>query len=148
MKISILVALNESISSRVMIDFIAGLPLKRDEVSLTLLHVYREPAAEEGLMGHHYTAEQPTKFSSILEQARDKLVETGFLADRISLNLDVEPHATVAEGLIDRFNKGDYDMMVIGRKNMSKAEEFVRGDISIKLIRALEGLCLLVVKTP
>lgn len=148
MNISILVALNESTSTRVMIDFIADLPLRREEVHLTLLHVYREPAAEEGLMGHHYTAEQPTKFTSILEQARDKLVETGFPAEQITMNLDMEPHQTVTEGLIDQFNKGNYDMMVIGRKNMSKAEEFVRGDISIKLIRALEGLCLLVVKTP
>ena len=145
---SILVSLNDSISSRVMIDFVANLPLRREEVSVTLLHVYRKPAAVEDLMGQRFTSEQPMKFSSILEQARDKLVEKGFDADRITLNLVDNPYPTVADGVIDQFNKGDYDMVVIGRKNMSKAEEFVRGDISIKLIRALEGLCLLVVKTP
>ncbi|MFC1890046.1 universal stress protein [Thermodesulfobacteriota bacterium] len=145
---SILIALNDSISSRVMIDFIAGLPLRREEVSATLLHVYRKPAAVEDLMGQRFTSEQPSKFSSILEQARNKLVEKGFLADRITLNLVDDPYPTVADAVIDQFKKGEYDMVVIGRKNMSKAEEFVRGDISIKLIRALEGLCLLVVKTP
>ena len=148
MGISILVALSDSISSQFMIDFVVRLPLCREEVSLTLLHVYRQPAAVGELMGQRYTREQPTKFSSLLEHARDKLVESGFLADRITLNLVDSPYPTVADGVIDQINKGDYDMVAIGRKNMSKAEEFVRGDISVKLLRALEGLCLLVVKTP
>jgi hypothetical protein len=38
-------------------------------------------------------------------------------------------------------------MVVIGRKKMSKAEEFVMGDISVRLIRALEGVSVLVVKS-
>jgi hypothetical protein len=35
---------------------------------------------------------------------------------------------------------------VIGRKKMSKTEEFVVGDTSIRLVRALEGTAVLVVK--
>jgi len=131
-----------------MIDFVAGLPLCREEFSVTLHHVYRKPAAVEELMGHKYTSEQPVKFQSVLDQARDKLVDKGFLAEKITINLDLDPHATVADGIIDQFNKGDFDMVVIGRKSMSKAEEFVLGDISVKLIRALEGATVLVVKTP
>ncbi len=38
-------------------------------------------------------------------------------------------------------------MVVIGRKRMSKAEEFVLGDPSIKLVRVLEGAAVLVVKS-
>ena len=38
-------------------------------------------------------------------------------------------------------------MVVIGRKRMSKAEEFVMGDPSIKLIRALQGASILVIKS-
>ena len=37
-------------------------------------------------------------------------------------------------------------MVIIGRKRMSKAEEFVLGDISIKLVRALEGVAIVIVK--
>ena len=49
--------------------------------------------------------------------------------------------------IIDQHKKQKYDMVVIGRKSMSKAEEFVMGDISIKLIRQLEGVAVLVVKS-
>ena len=145
---SILVALNDSVSSRVMIDYIASLPLNRKEVGINLLHVFRKPQSTEELMGQRFTSQQSERFSSILEQAKEQLVDSGFIADNIAASLVDEGYPTVAEGVIDQFKKGSYDMVVIGRKNMSKAEEFVRGDISIKLIRALEGLSLLVVKTP
>lgn len=148
MKHSILVATNDSVSSRVMIDYIAGLPLQKEQVEITLIHVFRQQANVEELMGERFSREQSERFKSILEQARDKLVESGFTADRVKVLLVEEPYPTVADGIIDHFKRGNYDMVVMGRKSMSKAEEFVRGDISVKLIRALEGLCLLVVKTP
>jgi nucleotide-binding universal stress UspA family protein len=56
------------------------------------------------------------------------------------------PYPTVADGLIDQFVKGDFNMVVIGRKKKSKAEEFVLGDTSIRLVRTLEGTAILVVK--
>ena len=53
---------------------------------------------------------------------------------------------TVADGIIAEFERGAYDLVVIGRKKMSKAEEFVMGDASIKLIRALDKAPVIVVK--
>ena len=145
---SILVALNDSISSQAVIDFLAGLPLRRDEMNVTLVHVYRKPSAVEDLMGQRFTSEQPSRFTKMLEQARDKLVARGFLAERIKIDLVEDPFPTVTDGIIDQFKKQKYDLVVIGRKNMSKAEEFVLGDISVKLVRALGETAVLVVKTP
>lgn len=67
---------------------------------------------------------------------------------KYSKNQTIEdPYITVAEGIIDQFNKGHYSMVVIGRKRMSKAEEFVSSDVSVKLARALTGAAVLVVTT-
>ncbi len=148
MKNSILIALNDSISSRVMIDFVANLPLRREDFRITLLHVYRKPAAVEELMGQRFTNEQLIRFQSVLEESRVKLVQQGFPPEKIKINLELEPYDTVTDGIIDQFNKGDFDMVVIGRKSMTKAEEFVLGDISVKLIREMKGASVLVVKTP
>jgi hypothetical protein len=38
-------------------------------------------------------------------------------------------------------------MVIIGRKRMTKAEEFVMGDVSVKLLRELEKMAILVVRT-
>lgn len=143
---SILVALNDSISSRAVIDYICNLSLCPENVKLTLLHIYREPTSGEELMGKKYMRKLPLKYMAMLSDAKTKLIEAGFVPDHIEASLITEPCATVADGIINQFKKRDYQLVIIGRKRMSKAEEFVLGDASIKLVRALEGTAVMVVK--
>ena len=145
---SILLAVNDSISSRAAIDYVAGLALCPEDLEITLLHVFRKHSVSEELMGKQFIEEMPSRLTAVLEKARDKLVESGFNGEKIKIVLTLEPYPTVTDGIIDQFRKGDFDMVVIGRKRMSKAEEFVLGDVSIKLVRALERAAVLVVKSP
>jgi nucleotide-binding universal stress UspA family protein len=98
-------------------------------------------------MGKKFAKEEQSRVLSFLQQAKDRLVEKGYDPNEIKTELVTKPYPTVADGIIDQFNKGDFDMVVIGRKTMSKAEEFVLGDVSAKLIRALEGTAVLVVRS-
>ncbi len=143
----ILVALDDSISSRAVIDTLSILPLRTDECVLHLVHFLRKPSASEDLMGKKFSSEQPKRMMSVLEKARDNLIATGFNSDNIQVKLITDPYPTVADGIIDHYHKNDFDMVIIGRKRMSKAEEFVMGDPSIKLIRAMEGASILVIKS-
>jgi nucleotide-binding universal stress UspA family protein len=97
-------------------------------------------------MGKKFTAEMPSKAKAILERAKDYLVESGFNPNNIKISLVTDFYNTIADGIIDQCSKTDYDLIIIGRKHMSKAEEFVRGDVSVRLIRALQGSAILVVK--
>ncbi len=144
---SIIVSLNDSISSRTVVDFLIKFPFSSDEVQITLLHILRKPSAGEELMGKKFMKEQPERRIAILQKAKDRMVENGFNSDNIKIQLVTEPYATVSDGIIDQFSKSDYNMVVIGRKKMSKAEEFVLGDPSIKLVRALDGVSIVVVKS-
>ncbi len=146
MKNSILVALNDSVSSRKALDYMLQFSILPKDADLTLLHVFRKISAGEDLMGEKFMKEQPARFQKFLEDTRDKIVENGYDPVRIELKLTTETYATITEGIIDQFNKGDYSMVVLGRKRMSKAEEFVLGDVGVKLVRALEGVAILVVK--
>jgi nucleotide-binding universal stress UspA family protein len=146
MKNSVLIALNDSVSSRKALDFMLKHSILPKDAHLTLLHVFRKPAAGEELMGEKFMKRQPVKFAQFLEGIRDKLVQNGFEPEKIEINLATETYATTTEGIIDQFNKGEYSMVVLGRKRMSKAEEFVLGDVGVKLVRALEGVAILVVK--
>lgn len=145
MKNSMLIAMDDSLSSRTAVDFIANLAICPEDVDFTLLHVFRRPSAGEELMGEKFMREQPARYLQAMEKARDHLVEKGCNPKRITIKLIEDPYTTVAEGIIDQFNKGNYSMIVIGRKRMSKAEEFVKGDVSVKLVRALKGAAILVV---
>ena len=146
MKKSILVALNDSVSSKKALDFMLQFSILPKDADLTLLHVFRKPSAGEDLMGEKFMKQQPARFQRFLEDTRDKLVQNGFDPVRIKLKLTTENYSTITEGIIDQFDKGKYSMVVLGRKRMSKAEEFVLGDVGVKLVRALEGVAILLVK--
>jgi nucleotide-binding universal stress UspA family protein len=142
-----LIAMNDSLSARAAVDFIADLAICPEEMGITLLHVFRKPSAGEELMGEKFMKEQPARYMNAMKKARDNLVEKGYNPNLVTIKLVEDPYPTVAEGIIDQFHKGDYSMVIIGRKRMSKAEEFVRGDVSVKLVRALKGAAVLVVTT-
>jgi nucleotide-binding universal stress UspA family protein len=99
-------------------------------------------------MGKKFMAQQPARFAAVLQNAKDRLVEEmGFAPSQIDTVLLTDPYPSVTEGIIDFFKKNKFDIVVIGRKKMSKSEEFVLGDISVKLVRTLDNTSVLVVKT-
>ncbi len=143
---SMLVPLNDSKSSKGVIEFLLNMSLCEDN-TFTLIHIFREPSSGEELMGKKFMAEMPARLEKMLSDTKKRLTEEkGFDPDNIHIEL-VKGYASVSEGIIDYFKKGGFDMVVIGRKEMSKSEEFVLGDISAKLIRNLPKASILVVKT-
>ena len=147
LKKSMLVALNDSISSRSVVNYLVELAICPENWDIYLVHFFRRSSASEELMGKKFTEEQPARMIRVLQSARDKLIENGFSKEKIEIELVNKPYPTIADGIIDQFNKRKYDLVIIGRKRMSKAEEFVMGDVSVKLVRVLEGTAVLVVKS-
>ena len=144
---SILIALNDSVSARAALNFFTRLMLCPENCHITLLHVFRKPTAAEELMGKKFTEEQPARFKAMLEKAKDKLVEYGYNPHAIELLMVTDPYPTIAEAIIDQCKKQHYDMVIVGRKKMTRAEEFVLGDVSAKLLRSLDRMGVLVVKS-
>ena len=143
----LLIPLNDSVASRTVVDFLINMSLDPVGCHISLIHVFRKPTSGEELMGKKFMDEQPAKFNALLENAKQRLIsEKGFKPDQVTVQLLTEPYPSVTEGIIDFFQKGQYDMVVIGRKKMSKSEEFIMGDISVKLVRSLDKTSILVVK--
>ena len=146
MKCSILMAFNDSTSSRAALECLGRMSAAPEESTITLLHIFRKPTGSEEMMGKKFLQTASTRIREAMEKARGQLVRAGFRSENIELNLVDIPYATVADGIIAHYAGGNYDLVVIGRKRMSKAEEFVLGDTSIRLVRALENAAVLVVK--
>jgi nucleotide-binding universal stress UspA family protein len=145
-KCAILIAFNDSRSSAAALDWLTEMSGLIDACAVTLLHVFHKPTGSEEMMGKKYMQNATARLQAAMEQARLKLISAGFQPEAITLKLVETPYLTAAEGIIDQFNQGKYDLVVIGRKSMSKAEEFVLGDTSIRVVRALESTAVLVVK--
>ncbi|MFW6296894.1 MAG: universal stress protein [Desulfosalsimonas sp.] len=144
---SMLVPLNDSVSSKGVVNFLIDMSICPD-ADITFVHIFRKPSSGEELMGKKFMAEQPARLEDMLKKAKERLIEEkGFDPEKIRIQLVDKQYPTITDGIIDVFNQGQYDMLVIGRKKMSKSEEFVLGDVSIKLIRALGQTAVLVVKS-
>ncbi|MDY0040858.1 MAG: hypothetical protein RBS57_11160 [Desulforhabdus sp.] len=147
--VSVLIPLRDTGSSELIIKYLSSMPLCAENVHITLLHIFRKASSEEELMGKGFTEEELSKFTRILERAKDDLVDIGFLPENIEIRVSSDLYPTVTDGIIDQFNKSErkFDIVIIRRRKMSKAEEFLVGDVSVKLVRALEGTSVLVLKT-
>ncbi|GBC59562.1 hypothetical protein DENIS_0501 [Desulfonema ishimotonii] len=147
MKKSILVALKDSESFNVVMAYVEALPLRFEALSITLCHVFRQPTASEALMGEDFIQKDFNRIRDMLQRAKERLVEAGFGEDQVVTELETTPYTTIAEGIISRFEKEKFDMVIIGRRKKSKSEEFVLGDVSVKLVRDLEKTAVLVIKS-
>jgi nucleotide-binding universal stress UspA family protein len=145
--ISILAAVNNSISSRWVIDFLCQMPLCHDDIDVKLIHILREPKAGEDFFSEQFMQNLPERFTEVLHQARQTMIDHGFKPEHVTTELITQNYPTITDGIIDTFRKGSYSMVVVGRKRMSKAEEFVLGDPSVKLVRELSGTAIVVVKS-
>ena len=145
---SIFIAFNDSISSKGVLDFLVKSSFSRNNTFIFICHLFRKPSSSEELMGKTFTEERESRLWNSLNAAREKLVQNGFIAKNIEIDMIMEPYATLADGVIDQCEKRNIDLVIIGRKKMSKAEEFVMGDLSVKLVRNLDKTAVLVVKSP
>jgi len=145
-KCTILMAFNDSGSAKAALDCVLRMSACPEQSVITLLHIFRKPTGSEEMMGKKFMQSEPTRIREAMEQARRQLIAAGFPPDQVLLAIVDTPYPTVADGIIDQVRKGGYNLVVLGRKRMSKAEEFVLGDTSIRLVRALEGTAVLVVK--
>lgn len=145
---SILVAFNDSVSSKGVINFLINSSFSRDETSIILCHLFRKPSSTDELMGKAFTKERESRLKNAIKIAGEKLANNGFNPENIKIDIILETYTTLADGVIDQCKKRNVDLVIIGRKKMSKAEEFVMGDLSVKLVRNLDGIAVLVVKSP
>ena len=139
-------AFNDSSSCRTALDYITQTAACPEFSNITLVHIFRKPTGSEEMMGKKYMEEVPDRIKAAMEKARQQLEQAGFPPGNIRVDFVEKQYPSIAEGIIDQFNSGDYNMVVIGRKRMSKSEEFVLGDPSIKLVRSLTGTAVMVVK--
>ena len=145
-KCVILMAFNDSHSSRSALDCLINMSTCPEHSKITLLHILRKPTGSEEMMGKKFMQAAKIRIEGAMKKAYRQLLKAGFCEENIMSKIIETAYPTVADGIIDQFVKGNYNMVVIGRKKMSKAEEFVLGDTSIRLVRALEGTAVLVVK--
>ena len=144
-----LVAVDPSENSRRAVSYAARWASCSAESQVMLVHVVKEPSEdikpdqeerdrelEEGLAAS----------KKLLSKARQSLESAGVAPARVSTKtLLCTPPDTIAATLLEEKERGDYDTLVLGRRGVSKREEYIFGSVTTSLIRGAADICVWVV---
>jgi nucleotide-binding universal stress UspA family protein len=80
-----------------------------------------------------YQEEMEAEAGEVLNQARDRLVAAGFDASRTMTKI-VKGAPSRAAAIVETADQGGFDTIVVGRRGLSKVEQFFAGRVSTKVL--------------
>lgn len=138
----LLVALDESENARRAVqyvsDMLAGLP----GFTVTLVTVILNPPED-----YFYTdderrkwiEDQESRARRMLEEQRDLLIKAGFDAQDVAVRVEVKDCPSVGECILSIQGELGCGTVVVGRRGISKKEEFIFGSTSSKILHAAKN---------
>ncbi|MEW6670624.1 MAG: universal stress protein [Thermodesulfobacteriota bacterium] len=99
-------------------DILAG----RRDVLVTLLHIRTGESAQN---------EQDVR--KIMDISRDVLIKAGIPAEAISIQFR-DKKTGIARDILDEIETGEYGTVIVGRRGLSRAKQFLFGSVSNKIV--------------
>ncbi len=144
----ILLALDASEGSMRAVDYV-GTMMGGSDCSVTLLHVERDvhflqqidmlPSEHDAL-----TKEIAKDIMPVFDEAENRLINAGFIPNQVNTSL-ITGVSSRAGAIITEAKQGGYGTIAIGRRGMSKVEEFFMGRVSNKVIHLAKETAVWVV---
>ena len=90
--------------------------------------------------------EREREVRGFLGRYREILIQSGFPADKVSSVVETGTEGPVAESILKKQAATGSCTIVIGRRKMSRKEEFLFGSVSSRLVRQAEGCSVWVIE--
>jgi len=145
----VLVALDESETAEKAVlyvgDFLGGVPGFR----VTLLTIVPEPSED-----YFHTDEERaawierhrTEAMNLLEKYRQILIQSGFKKSKVQVRVDIKKSVSLADCILDEQKALDCCTVVVGRRGISKKEEFIFGSTSSKILHTGKNCAVWVIE--
>ncbi len=144
----ILVAVDESNLSELVLNYVGEVAGSIDRVEICLLHVYPEPPPYYYTEKHtlqEYREEKEKAAQAIFARAEQVLSGHGVDRGRITTSCRMASGKTFSKTILQSQKEGDYGTVVLGRRGISKAEEFLFGSVSTAVLRESHNFTVWVV---
>ncbi len=138
MEKKILVGIDLSENSLKAVDYVGRMMSSDPKVQITLLNVIRQPSPdvmpdEKERTGHVERLYAET--ASLMEEAGKRLSSQGIPQANIHLKiLECDRFVSVSELILQEQKREGYETVVIGRRGMTKRQEFLFGSVSKKIV--------------
>lgn len=128
----ILIAVDRSEDAEKAVKYVADLLGGLPGFFVTLLHVVPAPPddyffSDEDL--GEWVAEHRTAAIGVMENYRQILVSSGFHEDKVAVIIETRYCPSVAECILDVRQKTESHTIVVGRKSLTRKQEFLFGSI-------------------
>ncbi|MBI5590121.1 MAG: universal stress protein [Deltaproteobacteria bacterium] len=146
---NILIAVDASENSRRAVRYVADMLGGMKGFKATVLHVIREPEEDEfpaqGEKEKWYHAHRQ-HMDRMLEEYRGMLIDAGFAPGDVSTRSTLRYCPSMADCILAERDTLEYATLVVGRKGISRKEEFLFGSISGKIVRTARNCTVWVVE--
>lgn len=145
----LLIAVDESDSSRRAVLYVADILGGFPGFTVTLLRVIPEPEEDFFDTGdelNSWMKGQINESNNMLENYRQILIQSGFPEDKVRYRVCVGEAKSFAEAILETRCDLTCCTVVVGRHHHSKAEEFLFGSTSSKLIHEATNCAIWVVE--
>ncbi len=145
----LLVAVDTSENSERAIHYISYILKNRDDFQIGLLYVHMLPDKDifpDEESWKLCCAERERKGDAFLKKCEKTLLEKGFKKENIKQIFYYMEAGSVAQKILEIQEKNGYGTIVVGRRGISKAEEFLFGSVSNKIIHYAKNSAVWVVE--
>lgn len=144
----LLIAVDNTPTSMNAVDSVGQLFQNNSAIEITLAHIYPEPPPDYYKQGHclaEYQSSKRLEAQKMFEQFKAKLSSYHLPETSIKTICEMASGKTISQAILDVQSTGEFGMIVVGRRGVSKAEEFLFGSISNSLVRGSSGCAVLVI---
>ena len=145
----IMIAVDSSDNARRAVLFVGDFFGCYKEFQVTLLHVILEPEATffaDNDERRRWLADQRGKAEKIMNEYRNILLDAGFPDDRVNVRIDTMRAPSVADCILREQEEMKCCTIVIGRRGISKKEEFIFGSTSNRILHEARKCAVMVIE--
>jgi nucleotide-binding universal stress UspA family protein len=150
MENKILIAIDLSENSLRAVEYVGAMTACHPTVEITLLHVIKEPSPDimpDERQRQSHVERVRTEVLGLMEQAARRLTSGGVPEKHIQLKIHVcKRPVSVSELILHEQKSGGYGTIVVGRRGVSKREEFLFGSVSNSVMREAKRCTVWVVE--
>jgi nucleotide-binding universal stress UspA family protein len=145
----IMIAVDTSDNARRAVLFVGDFFGCYEGFQVTLLHIILEPEAtffHDNDERQKWLADRLAEANKIMEEYKHILIDAGFPQDKVNVRIDTMRGTSIADCIIKEQEEMKCCTIVIGRRGISKKEEFIFGSTSNKIIHEAKKCAVLVIE--
>jgi nucleotide-binding universal stress UspA family protein len=150
MKNKVLIAVDLSDNSLKAVDYAGEMMACHPSIKITLLNVIREPSPDiipDAKERQSLVERTRSEVLALMEEAGKRLTTRGIPEQQIRIKILVcNKPVTVSEIILHEQDKERYGTVVVGRRGVSKREEFLFGSVSNTVVREAKDCTVWVVE--